>query len=230
MHKTRKISPFLKHLPFLQGLDPELITKMAEQCEILKFSAHSDIFKSLQSKNDIYLIYKGICKLIVKRNSKKYFIIDCFQDKDILSSHFFPLKHAQIQLQSMQRVEICVIPHKIFFTILTAHPKHLQKFLSLIIQRTIATHKLLFSQVFCTNTGKIAETILRLAEHFGRKYEKYTVIDFPITHRELGAFVGTSREATTKIIGELKRSDAIAYLDQKIVILDQSKLKKWTRQ
>ncbi|WP_211240416.1 Crp/Fnr family transcriptional regulator [Haloglycomyces albus] len=84
--------------------------------------------------------------------------------------------------------------------------------------RLAATEQRLSDSVFKNVPQRIAGTLCTLVEQQDRKPTVH------LTHEQLGALVGTSRETTTKVLGEFAESGWIKLGRAKITVVDEASL------
>jgi len=73
-------------------------------------------------------------------------------------------------------------------------------------------------------TGRLAAGVLRLAEQHGRKTKDGVVIDLTLSQRDLGNFVGLSRENVSRQFAKLKDAGIVDMSDAQIVVSDMARL------
>lgn len=177
-------------------------------------------------KNMLGIVHKGMLKMTCESKKQQQITLDILE-KD----NFFDTKRSlhygnMFFIEAITASEVSFIPSYTFVEIMQHSPELTRAFFYQIFQKNFALYKLLMRQVFCDNKGKIASVLLQLSKYFGKQYGEYILIDFFITHHEIGSFIGTSRESVTKTMVELKKCKLISYLDKKIVILNYPQLLK----
>lgn len=83
---------------------------------------------------------------------------------------------------------------------------------------------LAFNDVF----ARTATEILRLAKDHGIPVEKGICIDMNLSRQELADITGTTRETISRAISAFKKEKSITEIKNKLVILDEKKLRSWT--
>ncbi|HVB10324.1 MAG TPA: Crp/Fnr family transcriptional regulator [Bacillota bacterium] len=77
-------------------------------------------------------------------------------------------------------------------------------------------------------SGRVASALLQLAERDGKPLpDGRFILDMPLTHRELGQLAGISRETATRMLQQLRESDAIRWTEDGFVIVDRAKMGPW---
>jgi CRP-like cAMP-binding protein len=72
--------------------------------------------------------------------------------------------------------------------------------------------------------GRLARTLLRLADEHGRAGENGIVIDLPLTQTDLAEMVGATRVSINKALGRFRRAGWIKSNGRRFVILDRPAL------
>jgi CRP-like cAMP-binding protein len=78
--------------------------------------------------------------------------------------------------------------------------------------------------LFRSANGKVAEVLLRLAGQHGRATPTGTLIDYPITHQEIGNLIATTRETVSYAFMEFRQRGLISTRRRRTVILDRAAL------
>ena len=97
----------------------------------------------------------------------------------------------------------------------------------------ILTRKLLFAQnkikelAFSDVFARTANQIIKLANSYGKSTGKGILLDINISRQELAEMIGATRETVSRAISKFKKEKSITEEKDKIVILDQDKLKNW---
>lgn len=76
-------------------------------------------------------------------------------------------------------------------------------------------------------TARVAALLLDLAAEHGRPVEGGVTIELDLTRRELGSFIGLSRETVTRVLSDFKRSGVVEVAGNTIVIRDRERLALW---
>jgi CRP/FNR family transcriptional regulator, cyclic AMP receptor protein len=98
----------------------------------------------------------------------------------------------------------------------------------------ILTKKLIFAQnkirdlAFNDVFARTATQILKLAKDYGKKTETGIIIDIQLSRQELADMVSTTRETVSRAISRFKKEKSITEEQDKILVLNEEKLKSWT--
>jgi CRP-like cAMP-binding protein len=80
--------------------------------------------------------------------------------------------------------------------------------------------------IFGDSHQKIIAVLLYLAKHFGEKSRKIIVIPIKLTHQDIAALAGVTRETASIAMGRLKYQGTVYYYNGIITVSNINKLKK----
>ena len=76
------------------------------------------------------------------------------------------------------------------------------------------------SLLFKSANGKVSQVLLKLAEEHGRKNGEGILIDYPITHQEIGNLIATTRETVSYAFMEFRQQGLISTKQRKTILHD----------
>ncbi|MCX7710040.1 MAG: Crp/Fnr family transcriptional regulator [Clostridia bacterium] len=97
----------------------------------------------------------------------------------------------------------------------------------------ILSRKLIFAQqkirdlAFNDVFARTATQLLKLASDYGTKSGTGIMIDIQLSRQELADMIGTTRETVSRAISKFKKEKSITEEKDKIIILDEKKLREW---
>ncbi len=77
--------------------------------------------------------------------------------------------------------------------------------------------------------ARVAAGVLQLAEDFGVRDSRGVIVDLRLTHRDLAAWVGTTRETVSHTLAALRRRGLLMTERQRVVIVDSAGLAEQAR-
>ncbi len=93
-------------------------------------------------------------------------------------------------------------------------------------QKQMKTENLLENLLFKSANAKVANVLLDLAKTYGTKNERGLLVDYLITHQEIGNTIATTRETVSYAFMEFRQLGIIDTLKRRTVIVDQKALEK----
>lgn len=97
----------------------------------------------------------------------------------------------------------------------------------------ILSRKLLFAQqkikdlTFNDVFSRMASQIIKLSASYGIKTDRGILIDISLSRQELAEMTGTTRETVSRVISRFKKEKSLSEEKDRIIILDEEKLKNW---
>ena len=98
-----------------------------------------------------------------------------------------------------------------------------------VTERQLRMENRLETLLFKSANGKVAQVLLQLAEAHGRACGEGTLIDYPITHQEIGNLIATTRETVSYAFMEFRQQGLIATHQRRTVVVDREGL-RWVAQ
>ena len=82
------------------------------------------------------------------------------------------------------------------------------------------------SLIFKTAHARLADLFLRLSAQFGVRDARGVIVNIRLTHKEMAALIGASRETVSFAILDLRKEGLILTEDKRVVILDERALEQ----
>lgn len=74
--------------------------------------------------------------------------------------------------------------------------------------------------LFRSNHERLGHLLLELVEQYGRDTDDGVMLDIKLSHQELSAIIGVTRETVTHVLGEMQKSGLVRVSRQSIVIMN----------
>lgn len=131
-------------------------------------------------------------------------------------------------LEAMTRVEIWYSPKEQFLQFIKTNPKVLFELTSRISTRLSGLLDRMKYLVFGNAYAKVCSILLICGERFGRTSGNSTIIQVPLTHKDIATLVGLTRETTSRQIIKLFKKKILSQKNHLIVIENPKKLVRET--
>ncbi len=138
---------------------------------------------------------------------------------NVLTSHYY---------EALVPVEVYRCPKKNFLFFLEQNHDVFFYIISLILLRLQNSSERIEAAVLGNASAKIAGMLEFLIEIAGTKSGSGVVIDLPITHKDIAAFIGLARETVSIEVERLRREGILEQKAHRFVIKDLKKLKEET--
>ena len=77
-------------------------------------------------------------------------------------------------------------------------------------------------------TARLARRILELCQRHGRAVPDGIEVDLSLSRQELGSWIGTSRETTTRLLQQFQREGVLRVDGSRLVVLKPFILQSWS--
>ena len=128
--------------------------------------------------------------------------------------------------EAIDEALVCVMSRDDVYRFLLSDPRIAARITAILGSRLAAMERRLTEAVFKTVPQRVAATLLALSTEPERRpgLLRFGTKPITITHEQLAALVGTSRETATKALGELADAGVIKLGRGRITVLDHTRL------
>lgn len=191
------------------------------------YKKHLSIVNPGDSLQTIYYLKKGYVRLYSVSGEGKELTFIIYKPGE-----FFPFIVALAPypypywIETMTNAEIIPIPVTTFNSFFKEHPHLLLDLSTEIVKRLDKMLQRMEYLAFGNKEAKMASILLILAQRFGEKENNNTILQIPLTHKELASLVGLTRETTSSIMSSFLKKGYVGYNGRNIVIKNMNGLRK----
>jgi len=218
---------FLRNVPLFSHLNFKQLRRIAQLLHYRKYLKKQTIFSEKDYGDAFYIILSGIVKIFKLAPDGRKKTLAILKENDFFGE-MAELDKAErsANAQAFTDAEVFKIKRHDFESFLKINPRIAIQMLQTLSARLRRADEQIKNLVFQTVSGRVAYTLLDLAEKYGKKIRQGIKIALYLTHKEIAELVGNPREVVSKTIGELEKKDYITYLDKQVVITNKEALKK----
>ncbi len=220
----------LKWVPFFSKLLPEEASDLARHLVRRRFSTGQIIFHHGDPGGLLYIIEKGKVKIAHTTSDGNEALLailgagDYFGELALLDEY-----PRSATAEALAPTETLTLGREVFMRYIHSNPEF-----ALHVLRTLAQHiRRLNSQIsdtfFLDLSGRLARTLLYLAEQHGKVTKDGIVIDVSLTQTDLAEMTGATRVSINKTLGRFRQAKWIKTKSRRFIILDQQALIKTTQ-
>lgn len=122
-------------------------------------------------------------------------------------------------------VSAYVLSRESFLHVLASHPGVAIGLVQTLDERRVRLDGRLASVAYLTARARVANVLLELAESFGVHDSRGTIVNVRLTHREMAALIGATRETVSFAILAFRRTGLIETEQKRVVLLDVDRLR-----
>lgn len=224
---TGKKSELLENVPLFAGLGGMEIRSLAEVAMVRHVSIDTIILLAEEEGDTLFVIVNGRVKVTVMSEDGREVILSILKDGDIFGEmSLLDGKPRSASVISTEETEVIMLRRSDFLARLTTNPEMATKMLATLASRLRRTNRQVESLALLNVYGRIAGTLLQLAEDQGVKTPQgITIPERPI-HQEIANMAGTTRETVSRVLTDLERRGYVTRDGRSIAIQDADRLRE----
>jgi CRP/FNR family transcriptional regulator/CRP/FNR family cyclic AMP-dependent transcriptional regulator len=133
-------------------------------------------------------------------------------------------KKRSANVVALETTDLWVLHREDFLATLEKNPQIATAIMAELARRIRRADQQIKSLALLDVYGRVAGTLMRLAEDHGTKVPDGILIEKRPSHQEMANMAGTSRETVTRVLGDLKAKGLIDMDDQSLLIRNEQRL------
>lgn len=193
----------------------------------LKYKKGDIILRSEDTPQGVFYLKKGYVRKYMISETGAMLVLHIFKPNS-----FFPMTWVLndtpniYNFEAMTPVEIMRAPRETVREFLEAHPTVVYNLASRLLLGISGMMKRMEYLVMDSALKKTILLFIYLGQNIGEKEGTSIVIPVPVTHREIAAWIGTTRETASLQVEALKKRGLISYRRRQVVIPSMKVLEK----
>lgn len=222
MITVRKATNLLKQLP------ERLMTQLFEGAASGQAAAGTVLFSEGDDGDGLYLIDKGLLKIVVQSLHGEARIVSVLGAGSIVGElsiiDGLPRSASAVVLKDC---EFRFVSRIAFTTFTAMHPDFYRELVKILSMRLREADKELAASTFLSGRGRLARAFIELTEHFGQRSSNGTVIlDYKVSHADLAAMTGLGAESVRRVLTEWRERNLVTQTETSHCIHDLAALKR----
>lgn len=221
-----KKAALLKNVPLFAGLGGEQVHALAEVAMVRRVPTESIILLAEEEGDTLFVIVNGRVKVTVMSEDGREVILSILKDGDIFGEmSLLDGKPRSASVISTDETEMIMLRRPDFLSRLSRFPEMASRMLATLAERLRRTNRQVESLALLNVYGRIAGTLLQLADDQGTSSAtSLTIAERPI-HQEIANMAGTTRETVSRVLNDLERRGYLARDGRSIIIEDPDRLR-----
>lgn len=219
----------IKEAPFLFDLPESASHEFASICRRSLYPQGAILFSEGEPARGFFLLCSGRVRLCLNSKSGKTLIVKIARPGDILGLAAFADDadaRYKVSAETLQLCQAAFISRDGFARLALKYPAVYRKVIRQLAYYCGSIHfQLRTIGLSHTVSERLAELLLRWSS-MGRQTSEGTLIQIPLTHEQIAAFLGTSRETVTRTFRDLKSRHLIAMHGAAVTLLNRSALEQ----
>jgi CRP/FNR family transcriptional regulator, cyclic AMP receptor protein len=216
----------------LSGLPAHLSTELFVGAELVRLLDGQVLFRAGDSGHGCYRVEDGLLKVTIISSSGGERIL-AFLGRGAIVGELSMIDGLprSASVVTMRDAVVSFLSRAAFERFAERHPELYRSLVSLLAKRLRETDTLVSAGTFLSLKGRVARTMLDLAEHFGQEVERdRIIIRQKIKQSDLAAMAGIARANVSRILKDWERRKLVSrrsgyyYLENKRQLESQVKL------
>lgn len=213
------------HLDVLGSVPPEYRDAILAQCTKKKYCKGQIIWSQGDDAGYVAFLLEGAVMSTYHSPKGRAGVTGIWFPGDILgAADLGASRERQLTLRCLQDALVYVMPTDRFFDVTRRFPEFSQTVITALSIRLRWVAHLALTLETQAAPDRLCSVLLVLSQRFSKPDEDGLMIDLDLTHEDLAAIVGVSRQFMNATLHDLKRKGLIKLKDRKIVILDKNKV------
>ena len=213
-----------------QGVDADAVAALIKEMETLTFSRGTTIFDEGEPGDRLYIIVDGKVKLARHAPDGRENLLSVMGPSDMFGelSIFDPGPRTSSAV-CVTEVTAATMDSQMLKQWITDHPEISQQLLRVLARRLRRTNASLADLIFTDVPGRVAKTLLQLANRFGTQEGGALRVNHDLTQEEIAQLVGASRETVNKALATFMHRGWIKLEGKSVLFVDTEHLARRAR-
>jgi CRP/FNR family transcriptional regulator, cyclic AMP receptor protein len=196
-----------KHPRLLSELPRHLSTELFTSAELMRFRAGQVLFRTGDPGNGCYRVEDGLLKVtMVSRSGAERILAFLGRGAIVGELSIIDGLPRSASVVAVRDASVSFLSNAAFEAFAEEHPELNKSLVRLLARRLRETDATVAASSFLSLKGRMARTLLELAEHFGEEVGPgRIVIRQKIRQNDLAAMAGIARENVTRILNDWQR-------------------------
>ena len=226
----KNVQDILARAGIFQGVDSTAVASLIRELEPVRFPRGTTIFEEGDPGDRLYIITSGKVKLARHATDGRENLLTIMGPSDMFGelSIFDPGPRTSSAV-CVTEVEAATMDSDLLQKWIDDYPSISQQLLRVLARRLRRTNASLADLIFTDVPGRVAKTLLQLANRFGTQEGGVLRVNHDLTQEEIAQLVGASRETVNKALATFAHRGWIRLEGKSVVIVDTEHLAKRAR-
>lgn len=215
---------FLKKNTFFGALADDVLTALVQRGHIKTFTKGQTIYQRGDPGDSLMVILSGRVKVVNVAANAREVVLNFLGVGDVNGEIAALDAHDRSATAiALEDTEAFVVYRRDLLPVLDGNPGAVFEIV-LVLCEKVRIASAIIEALALQLTGRAAFGLLRLAQQHGRVTKRGILIDLTLSQRDLGSYLGMSRENVNRQLGKLKDARVIHIDDTQIYIVDEQAL------
>ncbi len=224
-HSNDTATEALRLVPFFTKMQPDEAEGLAQKLVPRRFSSGQIIFHHGDPGGLLYIISKGKVKITHSTPEGQEALLAILGEGDFFGElALLDDSPRSATAEAIQPTETLTLHRDDFLRYISNNPEFSQHVLQTMAHHIRRLNNQISDIFFLDLPGRLARTLLQLAEQHGRVTAEGILIDLSLTQTDLAEMTGATRVSVNKALGRFRRAKWVRTQGRRFIILDQDAL------
>ncbi|GAA4386206.1 Crp/Fnr family transcriptional regulator [Nocardia zapadnayensis] len=216
----------VRNASLFNGLDDESTSALVKIMKPRSLRRGTALFHEGDPGDELYIVSTGKLKIGRESPDGRENLLSVVGPGEIIGElTLFDPGARSTTATAVSQTELLSLKHEDLMTWLRERPQAAMNLLKSLAQRLRRTNDIVGDLVFSDVPGRVAKSLLDLAERFGKQAPDGTLVAHDLTQEELAQLVGASRETVNKALADFAARGWLRLEARAVVILDFDRLR-----
>jgi len=214
-----------------QGVSPEAAEPVAEELERFDLPRGSIVFNEGEPGDTLFIILEGKVKIVRRAPDGRENVLSVMGPSDQFGElSIFDPGPRTATATALTDVSLAKMSRQALLPWIAAHPEIGVQLLQVLARRLRRTNDTVADLIFTDVPGRVAKSLLGMADRFGARDEKGLLrVTHDLTQEELAQLVGASRETVNKALADFAHRGWLRLEGKTVLVLDEDRLRRRAR-
>lgn len=215
---------YLQSINIFADMNEADMRRLAERTQMRTYTRGRMIAQPDDPPETIYLIKEGRVKLSRYSAGGREQILALLERGDIFGERALVGAREALHCEAFEDTLICVLRREDLEDLVRSKPELALRIMKVLSERLRQAEEAVENLAFRDVPGRLATTLVRLAEAYGEPQGDGERLMLRLTHQDLANMIGATRETVTTVLARFRDEGLIAVEDRHIVIRDPGRL------
>jgi CRP-like cAMP-binding protein len=218
----------LKALSFLGGLPEAMIDQLAARAHFKRYDKGETIITRGDDGDSLMIVLSGRVKISNVTTDAREIVLNFLGKGDVIGEiAILDGAPRTASAFAIDDTEVLVLYRRDLLPVLLANPQTMLELIKILCEKLRAASAIV-EENSLPMAARAAAGLLRLAEQHGRHVKGGTLIDLKLSQRDLGNYLGLSRENVSRQLGLFRDVGILRIEGSEILILDPDVLRRYS--
>lgn len=192
-------------MDLFHGVAHRDVRRITSLCTETWFSRGVTIFREGESADSLYVLKKGMVRLISLSDQGRETILHILNPDEVFGELLLSEQKRAFTAIAIEDSLVTIVSQESFVELLSAVPTVALNFIRLLSKRLATVERGLAEFSHTWSYHRLARVLLQLSDKYGQEGPSGTLINLRLTHEDLANLIGTSRETVTTQLGKFTR-------------------------